>query len=403
MPKLTLTLALSGALAVLSAATAAPVKITFWHSMEGSVGIVERFAAEFNKSQNQYQVVPQVVGNYREAEAKLEAAIKAGTAPVMFQAELSYFPKLVADGKLANLEKFENTLGAEFRQDFYPAVWAYGDYDGKRFGLPWNVSTPALFFNAGTLRRAGLGAPKTWAELEATAKKLSTRGKRGFLVVADSWTFEQVVAAHGGNVVKDGQPNFTSPEVVEALELLARMVRNNAAVARTLDEAPRAVFDFVRGQNVIAAASVANWPDFQKVAVLFELGAAPMPCADKCAVPFGGAELVVLNGASAQEQAGAFAFWRYLMEPRNLEAWVQGTFYMTPRRSVQTLLQDFYKQNPHRAAVFAQLERAVPRPRVARYDAWRALLEEAITRATRDGVPARDALAEAQRKALAVK
>lgn len=389
------------AFAALSTANAAPVKITFWHSMDGVSDLVRRLAEDFNRSQDQYEVVPTVIGNYREAEPKLAAAIRSGNAPVMFQAELTYFPKLVQDGRLANLDRFEKAMGPEFTRDFFPAVWAGGEVGGVRYGLPWNVSVPVLYYNAGAWRRAGSPSLKSLPDLEAAAKRMGGRGKKPLLTVADAWTFESLVAAQGGSVTKDGKPNFTSPEVVATLETLARMVQQGTAAGRTLDEAPRAAFDFVRGQNSLAFASVANWPDFQKLAVLFELGAAPMPCGQKCAVSVGGANVVILKDASAQEQAGAVAFWQYLMEPAVLRGWVERTFYASPRRSVQGQLREFFAQNPYRAAAFSQLETAVARPREAGYALWRADLEDAISKATRNGVAARQALEEAQRKALA--
>lgn len=385
---------------LVGAAQAAPIKIVFWHSLDGAAALVSRFADEFNASQGQYQVVPQMVGNYREAEVKLDAALKAGQAPALFQAELTYLPKLVAGGQLTDLTPFAKTFAPNFAKDFYPAVWQDGVYGGKRFALPWNVSTPALFYNARALSRAGVAVPKTYGEFEDAAKKLSGRGKRGFLAVADSWTFEQIVDALGGSVVKDGQPNFTSPEVVAALELLGRLVSGGAASGHTLGEGTAAAFGFIRGLDSMAFASVANWSDISRFSLLIQLGAAPMPCAKVCAVPLGGAQLVVPASTPKAEQTGAVAFWQFLMRPERLKSWVESTSYLPPRRSIQPLLADFYAGNPQRAAVFGQLENAVPRPHVPQYDAWRGLLEEAIARTIKGGVPARVALQEAQTRAL---
>ncbi|ADV66464.1 ABC transporter substrate-binding protein [Deinococcus maricopensis] len=386
------------ALALAVTAGAAPVTVTFWHSMEGVRDLVQRFADEFNRSQNQYRVVPTSVGNYRQAQEKLQGALKAGNAPVLFQAELTYFPQLVAEGRLVNLDQYEAKLDADLRRDFYPAVWNYGDYGGKRYGLPWNVSTPVLFYNIGAFKKAGVNAPRTWTEFEVTARKLSS-GRRAFVFGADAWTFEQLVAARGGSVVRGDQPNFTSAEVVAALESLVRLTQAGAAQPRTLSDGTRAAVDFVRGQHVIAAASIANWTDFDRLGFLFRPGAAPMPCEKVCAVPFGGAQLVVLQGASAPEQAGAFAFWRYLMDGDTLKRWVERTAYMTPRRSVQAQLQTYYAQNPYRKAVFAQLDDAVPRPRLPEYAQWQRYLEDAILKATSGKATARAALEEAQRRA----
>ena len=399
MPRpLHLTLGLG--LLALGHAAAAPIQVSFWHSMESASALVQRLADDFNKSQSSYQVVPTSVGNYRDAEAKLQEAIKAGKPPTLFQAELSTFPGLVAAGQVVSLNGFEKTLAPDFVGDFYPAVWNYGEVAGARYGLPWNVSTPVLYYNAGALKRAGVGAPRTWADVEAAAAKLSGRGRRGLLITNDSWSFEQLVDARGGSVVKDGKPNFTSPEVVAALDSLARLSSSRAAQPRSLDEATRAALDFVRGANLMAVASIANWTDFQKYTVFFELGAAPMPCDKTCAVPFGGAELVVLKGASPQAQVGAQAFWQYLMRPEVLNSWVRETSYMTPRKSVQARLADYYAQNPYRQAAFAQLDRAVPRPKAPQYAVWQKYLEEAILRAIQGQASAAQALADAQKKAL---
>ena len=386
---LSLTLAVS--------ASAAPVKIAFWHSMEGVKDVVAGYAKDFNASQDAYEVVPASVGNYRETPAKLQAAIKAGTAPVLFQAEFTYFNKLVGDGQLANLDRYEAGLDAGFVKDFYPAVWKAGEVGGVRYGLPWNVSTPVLFYNARALRQAGAGVPKTWTELEATSNRLKS-GRRPYLTIADAWTFEALVSTRGGRLVANGKPTFDSPEAVAALDQLARMVKGGSAQARTLNEAVGAAFDFTRGQNLMVAASIANWTDFQKLPFL-ELGAAQFPCEKVCTVPIGGANLGIVKGSSAQEQAGALAFWKFLMEPARLADWVKATAYVTPRRSVQASLDGYYAKNPYRKAAYDQMDDTVPRPTAPEYYVWQKYLEDAIHKASTGQMTALAALQEAQRKA----
>jgi len=119
-------------------------------------------------------------------------------------------------------------------------------------------------------------------------------------------------------------------------------------------------------------------------------------------VPLAGGALVVLKGASPEQVKGAVAFWRFLMEPKNIARWVKATYYLPMRRSAQPLLEDFYKEDPRRRVVFSQVERASPWIRDPEVTVWYTFLEEALEKALKGNVPARQALEEAQRKAEAV-
>ena len=235
-----------------------------------------------------------------------------------------------------------------------------------------------------------------------TAKALTARGVKGWIAFADSWQFEQMVLSRGGSVVtEDGKPNFTSKEVVEALEFMRDRVREGSAVPRNLGETRFAILDFVRTKAGMAIASIANWPDILPFSVAFELGVAPLPRGTKTIVPFGGAQLVVTKDSSAEEQAGAFAFWQFLMEPKNIVTWTKASYYVPVRRSALPQLADWYKQNPYRKVAFEQFDEAVSRPRVPGYAVWKTFLEEAIEKAAKGAAEPRAALEEAQKRALA--
>jgi sn-glycerol 3-phosphate transport system substrate-binding protein len=211
-----------------------------------------------------------------------------------------------------------------------------------------------------------------------------------------------MVLTRGGQIVTaEGRPNFTSPEAIDALSMMQRMVRAGHAIPRNLAEATFAQLDFVRTKGMMVFASIANWPDARRFAVAFEIAAAPVPTGGSPTVPLGGAQLVVLRGASEAQQRGAVAFWRYLMEPENLQTWIEASFYIPVRRSVVPLLEPWYAEDPNRRAALRQLEHAVPRPRVAAYATWQRYLEEAIERVIKGNVAPQDALAEAQQRAEA--
>ncbi len=379
----------------------AQVEIPFWHAMDGPAGRqIEAFAEAFNAEQAEYRVVPRYVGDYREAETRLIAALRTGTQPVLFQAEIAFFPRLVAEGRAVPLD---GRLGLDEKTiaDFYPAAWAYGVMNGRRYGLPFNTSTPVLYYNASAFRARGVAAPGNWAEFEAAARRLSDRRRKGYIAVLESWTFEAMVTSRGGSLVtEDGKPNFDSKEAVEALSMLHRMARARALIPRRLAEAQFALLDFVRTKGMMVFASIANWPAAENYSFAFDLGVAPVPREPGGKVPFGGAQLVVLKGASAEQVSGAVAFWKFLMRPENIARWVEASYYVPVRKSALRYLEKFYAENPYRKAAFEQLAHAVPRPRVPEFVVWRVYLEEALEKSVKGGVDPKVALEEAQRKAL---
>ena len=383
----------------------AQVEVPFWHSMDGPAGrLLAAFAQEFAAKDGRYRVLPQYVGEYRDGETKLVAALRSGTAPVLFQAEISFFPRLVAEGRALALDPYLN-LERSFLEDLFEPAWNYGLLEGKRYGLPLNTSTPVLFYNLDAFRAKGLKAPRNWKEFEEAAKALSSRQAKGFIFVTDpqAWLFEAMVTSRGGNLVKDGKPNFTSKEALEALEMLDRLNRAGALSARSMAEATFAQLDFVRTKGMMVMASIANWPAAENFSFAFTLGVAPVPREPGGKVPMGGAQLVVLKGASEAQVRGALEFWKYLMEPRNVARWVEASYYVPVRKSAIPLLEGFYRENPFRKVAFEQIAYAQERPKEPQFTAWASLLAEALEKSLKGGVPPRKALEEAQRKAEAIR
>jgi sn-glycerol 3-phosphate transport system substrate-binding protein len=373
--------------------------------MDGPAGrLLAAFAQEFAAKDGRYRVLPQYVGEYRDGETKLVAALRSGTAPVLFQAEISFFPRLVAEGRALALDPYLN-LDRALVEDLFEPAWNYGLLEGKRYGLPLNTSTPVLFYNLDAFRAKGLKAPRNWKEFEEAAKALTSRQAKGFIFVTDpqAWLFEAMVTSRGGNLVKDGKPNFTSKEALEALEMLDRLNRAGALSARSMAEATFAQLDFVRTKGMMVMASIANWPAAENFSFAFTLGVAPVPREPGGKVPMGGAQLVVLKGASEAQVRGALEFWKYLMEPRNVARWVEASYYVPVRKSAIPLLEGFYRENPFRKVAFEQIAHAQERPKEPQFTAWASLLAEALEKSLKGGVPPRKALEEAQRKAEAIR
>ena len=392
MKRLLLTLAF-GSLAL------AQVNLPFWHTA-GPPGdkVLEEAIRSFNEGQRVYRLQARYVGDYREAGVKLLSALRAGGAPVLFHGELSFLPRLAQEGVALPLDAYLKDLP----KDLYPEMMRAAQVKGKTYGLPLGLSVPALYYNKDAFRARGLRAPRSWAEVEEAAARLTSRTAKGMVVSTDIWSFNAMVMSLGGSLVKDGLPAFTSKEVVAALEMLHRMVQKGHAQARNLAEAQFAVADFLRTKAFMGIGPTTALPVvLAQTALPFGVGLAPLPREAGGAVPLSGAVLVVLKGASPEQAQGAVAFYRHFLEPRRQAAWVRTTWYLPLRKEAEKELSDFLK-DPERAQVFAQAEVARPWSQDPELVVWYSYLEEALERSLKQGVKPQVALEEAQRKAMAV-
>ena len=382
--------------------TFAQTKITFWHSQVDTIETIETFARAFNASQKDYIIEPIYAGNYPEASIKLLTAVSNGTEPVIFDAEVTVFAKLVEEKAALPLSDLTATLTEEFVSDVYPALWNYGVVDGERYGLPWNMSLPVLFYNASLFKQRGVDPPQTWEDFEEAAKKLTTRQTKGYINVSMSFIFETMITTRGGRIVtEDGRPNFNSPQAIEALTMLKRMTDDRHVTNRSIAEIDVALVDFVRTRGMMAFASLAFWTQGQRYSIAFEPGAVVVPMGTSREVPLVGAQVVVMKGSSEAERLGAFAFWQFLMQSQNIATWVQASYFLPVRKSAIPLLENWYAEDYIRELGLEQLEHAVERPKVGSYAIWQDFLQEGMEKALKGRMSPEEALTEAQRRAEA--
>jgi sn-glycerol 3-phosphate transport system substrate-binding protein len=377
-----------------------PVDIVFWHTLD-SPGreALERIVSEFNGRQREFRVVVQHVGDLREGGIRLMAALRAGNAPQIYYGEVSFVSRAVQENLALPLDEFLGNLPG----DFYPGFLETGRFRGRTYALPVELHLPVLFFNADQLAARRLEPPQTWEALSAAAGQLTTRAARGFTIVSDVYTFNAVVMSRGGQLLRDGRPNFTDARVVQSLEYLQNLVRLNHAQSRNMAEAPFALLDFVRTRTFMGIAPVTMWPVLEQRSPLpFRLGVAPLPRTPDGRLPLAGGTLLVLRGSSEAQARGAVALWRYWMEPAVMAQWVKATYCLPMRRSAQPLLEDFYREDPRRRVAFGGLEHAVSWVQDPGVTIWYGFLEEALERVLKGNANPRQALEEAQRRANAV-
>src|SRR5207244_629151 len=173
----------------------AETEVTVWHAMGGALGEkVKEITDAFNKTQSEYKVTPVYKGNYTETMTAAIAAFRARQQPHVVQVfEVGTATMMSARGAIKPVHALMAEAGERFDPSAYlPAVTGYyTSADGKMLSLPFNSSTPVLYFNKDAFKKAGLDpakAPATWPELGDAGKKLQAAGLPcGFTTDWQSW------------------------------------------------------------------------------------------------------------------------------------------------------------------------------------------------------------------------
>jgi sn-glycerol 3-phosphate transport system substrate-binding protein len=355
------------ALVSLAATTAqAQTKIEWWHAMGGELGEkVNAIAAGFNASQSDYEVVPVYKGNYTETMTGAIAAFRAKQQPHIVQVfEVGTATMMAAEGAI------------------YPVssvVGYYTDTEGNMLSMPFNSSTPVLYYNKTAFEKAGLdpnSPPTTWPELGEAAEKIIASGAAncGFTTGWQSWVqLENFGAWHNvpfateanGFAGIDTELAFNSDLHKAHIGQLADWQGDKVFQygGRRSDSAPL----FYSGECAMYMNSSAAYAGVRGNVTDFEFGVGLLPYWPQASgAPqnsiIGGATLWVLQGKPADDYAGVAKFFTYLSSPEVQAEWHQGTGYLpiTNAAAELTASQGFYDANPGTDTSIKQMTNKAP-------------------------------------------
>ncbi len=355
----------------------AQTEIQWWHAMGGNLGeAVNALAEGFNKSQSEYKVNPVYKGSYTETLTAAIAAFRAKQAPHIVQVfEVGTANMMAAKGAVYPVYQ----LMADAKEPFDPKAYigpVYGYYsttDGKLLSMPFNSSTPVLYWNKELLSKAGLDpekAPKTWPELGEMAKKAVAAGaKCGFTPQWQTWTMiENYGAWHNlPYATKDNgfggidiELKFNDAPRVKFIQMLADWSKDKTFVYGGREGKSTALFN--AGDCAFHIASSATASAIDKALGTGKFGMGMMPYSpDVIAKPqnsiIGGATLWVLQGKPAPEYKGVAKFLNYLASTPVQAKWHQETGYVpvTLAAAQVTEKDGFYKKFPGRQIAVEEL------------------------------------------------
>ncbi len=359
----------------------AATEIQWWHAMGGVNGErVNKIANDFNKTQSEFKVVPVYKGNYTETMTAAIAAFRARKQPHIVQVfEVGTATMMAARGAVYPVEDLMKDNGIAFDKSVYlPAVISYYQTPkGKLLSMPFNSSTPVLWYNKDAFAKAGIATPpKTLDEVFADAKKVRAAGYEcGFSFGWQSWVMiENYSAWHNlpigtkenGFAGLDTEFTFNNKAVKTILGDIAASQKDKLFVygGRRGDSLPL----FTNGKCAMWLNSSAYYGGIKKQAK-FKFGQTMLPLDTRVAKApqnsiIGGATLWVLKGKPKGDYKGVALFLKYLSSPKVQAWWHQETGYVpitTPAYELSKK-QGFYERNPGTDTAIKQLSLNPPTP-----------------------------------------
>jgi sn-glycerol 3-phosphate transport system substrate-binding protein len=398
-----------------------PLEIKFYYptAVGGPLSqVFDGYAQKFNDANPDIKVVATYAGGYDDISAAIQTEIQGqGEGPdvaVMLAADL---PTFIDNGYIVPMQDFIDKMGDDgkaYTDDFFPAFMKNSeDETGKIWAIPFQRSTPVLYYNKDLFTQAGLDpakAPADREELVADAKKLTLpNGERwGLEIPSDGfpyWVFQSFAIGNGQNVVGDGfdKVYFNSPEVVSGLKFFGDLSTEGVMPSGVIIWGDT-VTDFTAGKAAMIYHTSGSLTNILKNAT-FDVGVGYLPAGDKgYGTPTGGGNLYMFSTSTPEKQAAAWRWVQYLSSPEIQADWSANTGYIAARQSAWDVdpLKSLVTEHPQYAVARDQLQYADRELATHQSIDVRNTLGKAITRVITGEQDAQASLDQAQKEADAI-
>lgn len=369
--KKTFLLATAIALVLPAAASAEDIVLKFWDNQQTESGLsqYQQEAVKSFEAANPGIKVEVTTIPYPEYQQRLLTAVQGGNAPDVSTVDQIWVAAFAAAGAIEPLDEIAKGAGVT-ADTFFPGAWASANYDGKLWGIPFNVDVWQFsFYNDDLLKAAGVDPASiaTFEGLKAAGEKLTdaANGKFGIglfahkgedtVVVMDSFIF-----SNGGKVLNDdGSCGLTSDASVGALAYLQSLAPYApAGMANASSGDMRELF--LNGSLAIEFWPALEQPTLQKSKINWDFVNGTAPEGKTPIGTYGGWNLVMY--ANSPNKEAAWKFIQFLTQedvngkvvdliPANVKA--ADAFLKANRKGPERIME--------------QLNNAAPRPLSPRY------------------------------------
>lgn len=258
--------------------------------------------------------------------------------------------------------------------DFYAGAWDSGVIDGKAYAVPWYVETRLPYYRRDLLAKVGMGSPpRDWEAWRAAMRAVRDAGGSEFGILLPTNEFEPLLnlaVQQGEPLLRDGgrYGNFRSAGFRRTLAFYKSLFDEGLAPRVDNTRISNVWNEFGRGMYSYYISGPWNIAEFRKrlppaLADAWATMALPGPDGPGASV-IGGTSFVVFRSSRSKDAAWALVAW--LSEPRQQRELHRLVGDLPPRRSAW---RDPALSGDANAMAFrAQLERAVPAPKVPEWE-----------------------------------
>jgi sn-glycerol 3-phosphate transport system substrate-binding protein len=409
------------ALATIAQPAAAATDIDFFFPVpvQGKLSNeMQRLIAAFNASHPDIVVTAVFSGSYDDTNLKTRAAIQAGRPPAVAIESANFVREYVITNDAIPLDALivkDGATPAAFMENFWPALRGNAMENGHVYGVPFQNSTPILYYNEAAFREVGLDPdhpPATWQEWVDAAKKLTkTEGGKttryGLEMVGTydtlGWLVSAFTMSNGGqyyNAGYGGEVYYNDPTTIGAVQFLDDLVHKHKVMPEGVTDANAVANAFFTGRAAMIVNSTGAL-SFVRENMKQPFRVAFVPRNLVNAVAIGGGSLIIPRGNSPERQQAAWQLIKYLTSPEVAGGWSRFTGYFAPNTHAYDLpeMKEFIAHNPDAKVAIDQL--AYARGWFATYNtvAVRKALEDQVQAVLSGRIKPAEAMANAQKAA----
>lgn len=348
--------------------------VTIWSTYtDAQKEYLEKAAADFSASQDQYEVVVQDQPR-ADFTNNVYNAVVNGVGPDIIFDYASTATSYVSAGLVANLDEYiyDETIGIEDFDELLPQYLLdemNAMEDGHIHWVPGVTTGPILYYNKTMLDELGIAVPTTWDELVVACDKIREAKPDVLPFGIDSLTdiIQTFIMESGYGYIDTEKKEVTFGGAVDVIKWYGEQCqKGNFAI-----NPPSGNYfsdDFNTGKVAMYYGSCAGVPYIKPVDFEYGTAKAPVTAGGQGAYSVWNRGPIVFHYESQEDrEVGAYLFVKYMLTTAEVsEGWAEAMEALTPWKNAQQVegYDEFVAAHPALEAVSANFDIGVTFPSV---------------------------------------